>query len=397
MPRRTPANLEVPDPYASGRFPFSAQTHAAGQRLLFDLATVLMVLDCRPGDRVLDVGAGAGFSSEILARFGYDVIAVDPDRRMLACNRDRVKLDPSRIDGRVHVIQGTAEDLPCADASFDGIIGLNVMHHVPDLPRAVKELARVLRPGCRAVFSEPGLEHLETIETKRATQEHGEGDQPFDYIDFAVLGEMNGFSHSLATATLHPVFTTFQVSEIELYASGEHYEPLLTTRGLAHALRHQHPFVILIREGQRPRTSRYFHPTTPRYAGDLLAALEVDNVPRHATAGDTLLVKARAKNTGNATWLAEPSIFGGFVSFGCKLLAADGRLIDDRPGRTALEADVPPGGEVEAEMAITLPADLQPGPCTLAFDMVDEFVCWFSDLKPDTVVSRHVVVTSTPE
>ena len=383
--RLKPKSLEVPDPYASGRFPFSAQTHAAGQRLLFDVATLLMVLDCRPGDRVLDLGAGSGFSSEMLARFGYDVVAVDPDGRMLACNRERVTFDPSRIDGRVRVIQGTAEDLPCAGQAFDGIIGLNVMHHVPDLPRAVKELARVLRPGCRAVFSEPGLEHLDTLETKRATQEHGEGDRPFDYIDFAVLAEMNGFAHALVTATLHPVFTLVPVKEVELFASGEHHEPLLTPRGIAHALRHQHPFVILIREGHRPRTSRYF--------GNLQAALEIGVVARQARPGDTLIVKATATNTGDAVWLAEPSILGGYVTFGCKLLAHDGRLIDDRQGRTPLETDVPPGGDVKAEIEVTLPANLPPGPYTLAFDMVDELVCWFSDLRPDTVVTRRVVVT----
>lgn len=385
MTKVKPKNLDVSDPYASGRFPFSAHTHAAGQRLLFDIATLLMVLDCRPGDRVLDLGAGAGFSSEMLARFGYDVVAVDPDRQMLSCNRDRVTFDRSRIDGRVQVIQGTAEDLPCADRSFDGIIGLNVMHHVPDLPRAVKELARVLRPGCRAVFSEPGLEHLETNETKRATQEHGEGDLPFDYIDFAVLAEMNGFSNTFVTATLHPVFTMVPVKEVELYAGGEHHEPLLTPRGVAHALRHQHPFVILIREGHRPRSSRYF--------GNLQAELEIGDVSRQARPGDTLTVKAKARNTGDAVWLAEQSILGGYVTFGCKLLAHDGRLIDDRQGRTPLEADVAPGGEATAEIEMTLPQDLAPGPYTLAFDMVDEFVCWFSDLRPETVVTRRVVVT----
>ena len=62
-------------------------THDLGVRRLFDLATVLMLLDCRPGDRVLDLGAGSGFSSEMLARLGYDVVAVDPDHASAGNNR----------------------------------------------------------------------------------------------------------------------------------------------------------------------------------------------------------------------------------------------------------------------------------------------------------------------
>ena len=71
-------------------------THDLGIRRLFDLATVLMLLDCRPGDRVLDLGAGSGFSSEMLARFGYQVAAVDPDLPALRHNRRRQGFDPSR-------------------------------------------------------------------------------------------------------------------------------------------------------------------------------------------------------------------------------------------------------------------------------------------------------------
>ena len=62
-------------------------THDLGLRRLFDLSSVLLMLECRPGDRVLDLGAGSGFSSEMLARFGYHVIAIDPDLRALSHNR----------------------------------------------------------------------------------------------------------------------------------------------------------------------------------------------------------------------------------------------------------------------------------------------------------------------
>jgi SAM-dependent methyltransferase len=111
------------DVFAAGLFPICPATHDLGIRRLFDLATLLLLLDCRPGDLVLDLGAGPGFSSEMLARLGYDVIAVDPDRVGLDHNRRRVSWDPTRIEGNVQVAQGLAEQLPFRDACFDGVLG----------------------------------------------------------------------------------------------------------------------------------------------------------------------------------------------------------------------------------------------------------------------------------
>ena len=142
-------------------FPVGVPTHYLGLRRLFDLSSVLLMLECRPGDRVLDLGAGSGFSSEMLARFGYHVIVDRPRFAGAEPNRQRPSYDPTRIDGTVNVVGSLAEALPLTDNAFDGIVGLNVLHHVPDVAQVTRELARVLRPGGRAVFCEPGLEHLD--------------------------------------------------------------------------------------------------------------------------------------------------------------------------------------------------------------------------------------------
>ena len=179
--------------FEAGLFPLSPETHDQGLRWLFDLSTLLLLLDCRPGDRVLDLGAGSGFSSEMLARFGYDVVAVDPDLTALGHNRRRPGLDAGRIAGAVRVAGGIAEDLPCATGTFDGVLCMNAMHHVRDLPAALAELARVLKPGGRVVLCEPGLEHLEADETRRARAEHGEDDRAFDVLAFLRLALERGF------------------------------------------------------------------------------------------------------------------------------------------------------------------------------------------------------------
>ncbi|MCA1586717.1 MAG: class I SAM-dependent methyltransferase [Acidobacteria bacterium] len=178
------ASFEARDVIAEGLFPVCPATHDLGIRRLFDLSTLLLLLDCRPGDVVLDLGAGPGFSSEMLARLGYDVVALDPDLESLVHNRRRPTFDPTRIEGKVCVVQGSAERLPFRRESFDGVLGMNVLHHVADLSTTLSELARVLKPGCRATFVEPGLDHLAAEETERARREHGADDRAFDVLAF---------------------------------------------------------------------------------------------------------------------------------------------------------------------------------------------------------------------
>jgi SAM-dependent methyltransferase len=373
MPRERAGAAGVQDPFANGQFPLCPQTHHKGVCLLFDLATLVMVLDCRPGDRVLDVGAGSGFSSEMLARFGYNVVAIDPDHRALRHNLARGRFDRERIQGRRAAVEAVAERLPFADQSFDGIVCMNVLHHIPELGLTLDELARVLRPGCRLVLSEPGLNHLASPETRRAA-EQGEHDRPFDVVDFGLVARHRGFERVMIVPTVHPSQTLLPIDQIDFYTAGTHPIPTLTPRGAFDNVRGDHPFAALVREGTRPKTSRF--------PGVLKATLAVEERAVRGTPGGTVAMAVRAANAGDSTWLAEPSPFGGHVTFACKLLTSTGRLVTDSLGRTRLGVDVAPGDEASANLQLALPEDLEPGEYRLEFDMVDEFVCWFSEASP---------------
>ena len=134
----------------------------------------------------------------MMARLGYTVVAADPDRAALDNARRRPLFDPERIEGAVEVVGAVAEHLPFADQSFDGALAFHVMHHVDDLPRAVADLARVLKPGARAVLCEPGLDHQLAPETQRAMIEHGENDKPFDVLAFMQLALRIGIQRGAA-------------------------------------------------------------------------------------------------------------------------------------------------------------------------------------------------------
>lgn len=372
------------DVFAGGLFPLCPATHDHGVRVLFDLATLLLLLDCRPGDRVLDLGAGSGFSSEMLARLGYDVVGVDPDRVALGHNRRRPAYDSTRVQGSVRVVQGVAERMPCRTGSFDGVLAMNVMHHVPDVALALEELARVLKPGCKAVFCEPGLDHLNAPETQRAIRERGENDRPFDVLAFLRLARERGFSAALLSATLQPPLRLLPVEEVDMYVAGQHPAPHLTPKGVVDELHRRHAYALLVRDGVRPKTSRY--------PGLLRGELHVDDLPTHARRGNTVTVAVGATNIGDTLWLSRPNPRGGDVTVGSKLLAPDGRLVDNTIGRSFLPQDVAPGEETQIALTFRVPADIQPGPYRVQFDLVDELICWFSDLSTDTPLTYSIEI-----
>jgi SAM-dependent methyltransferase len=370
------------DPFAAGTFPLCPATHDVGLGRLFDVATVLLLLDCRPGDRVLDLGAGAGFSSELLARLGYHVVAADPDLRALGQNRRRPACDAGRIAGTVRVASALAERLPFSEAAFDGVVGLNVMHHVDDLSLALRELARVLRPGARAVFCEPGLDHLHAAETQRALREHGEDDKAFDVLAFLREARTLGFKEAMLSATLQSPLALVPIEEVELYRSGQHPRPHLRPDGVLDELHRRHAYAMLVREGARPRTSR--HP------GRLARRLQVLGLGTAASPGQRLQLAVEAENTGDTTWIAEPSALGGFVTVGLKLLEADGYVIDSALGRTLLPHDVRPGERVVVPVTCALPS--RSGDFRLEVDLVDELICWFADLDRASAVEHRLRV-----
>jgi SAM-dependent methyltransferase len=101
--------------------------------------------------RVLEVGCGEGeFSERLAGELGVELVAIDQSPRMAALAVGR------GVDARV----GDVQELPFADGEFDVAVAAWMLYHVPQLDRALAELARVLRPGGRLVAVTNRESHL---------------------------------------------------------------------------------------------------------------------------------------------------------------------------------------------------------------------------------------------
>ena len=103
----------------------------------------------QPGERVLDIGCGAGFDSLLAAQSvgpSGSVVGLDMTEAMLdKARRGAEELGLSNIDFR----RGYLEELPFDDDSFDVVISNGVVNLTPDKAASLQQIYRVLRPGGR--------------------------------------------------------------------------------------------------------------------------------------------------------------------------------------------------------------------------------------------------------
>jgi len=102
-----------------------------------------------PGLRVADVGTGTGILAMELARLGLAVVAIDHSPRMLEAAREKLAREGiSSVELRL----GEAGALPLGDGEVDAAFAHMVLHYVPSPPEALREMARVVKPGGSVVW-----------------------------------------------------------------------------------------------------------------------------------------------------------------------------------------------------------------------------------------------------
>jgi len=168
---------------------------------------------------VLDLAAGTGKLTAVIASLGLDVIAVEPDDAM------RAKL--AALMPEVTAVSGTAEQIPLADASVDAVLVGQALHWF-DHEKALPEIGRVLRPGgvLAGLWNDDDLtiewvRNLDRIHSSTDNRQNKRGiDLPTQLGPFGELAHRE-FRHAqrrtaeslVATASTHSLFLTMAEPE----------------------------------------------------------------------------------------------------------------------------------------------------------------------------------------
>lgn len=331
---------------------------------LAELSAMLELAQLSRGLQVLDYGCGTGWLARSLAYLGIEATGVDVSARAIDWAREGAASDPlcAGLPLRYEVIDGVR--MPYADASFDRVVCFSAFHHVADQAGTLAEIARVLRPGGRAVFSEPGTGHSDSPAAQAEMSQYGVIENDIEIEEIALHARKAGFGEPLMAvfnnrAMVLPL-AVFQRATAPGTAEGASVGASFLAQ--AGALR----TFCLIKEGIEVRDSRAID--------GLAGVLKMEMMGR--TDGTTRW-RARWHNTGTRAWRPAQPALTGSVAVGVTLRKPDGL----REARIALGSEaVAPGARGETEFTL----DTQ-GWETVRFDLVSEWVAWFGNLGSATV------------
>jgi SAM-dependent methyltransferase len=336
--------------------------------LLIAFSQVVTGLNPPYGSDILDFGAGTCWSTRFLAQMGHAVTAMDVSPTALEIGRELLRRLPvvgQHVPPSFLVFDGRRFDLP--DESVDYIVCLNAFHHVPNPADVLKEMARVLRRGGVAGFSEPGSGHSRSAQAQYEMRHYTVIENDIIIEDIERWAIEAGFSR-LELAVFDPRSYRLGWQEYtNLIAGGVAAERYVDTVRQAAADRRA---FFLYKSGATAPDSR----TRRGLAG--IVRVRLDDT--HVAPGGMLHGEADVVNSGTNVWLPSDAPFGP-VLLGVHLFARDGTLLNLDFGRVPLPRGLQPGESATLRFALTAPPD---GDFRLGFDLVSERVCWFATNGP---------------
>ena len=364
--------------------------------LLICFAHVVRGLDLLPDMTVLDFGAGACWTSRFLSQLGLKVIALDVSSSALEIGRDLYRKMPplgNRPKPQFLLFDGRRIDLP--DRSVDRVTCWDAFHHVPNPQQVIGEIARVLKDGGIAGFSEPGPQHSKTEQSQYEMRTNRVIENDVEVHEIWSAAQRAGFTDiKLAVFNAEPAL--MPLADFDNYLSGEAPAGEAYSSSVREQMQQRRLFFLYKGERRELMDSRQ--------RMGLRGDVRVHTLSTRVREGELLHLKVAVENTGRAVWLPTPEqprpwwqrgVLSGIgrrphmgpdrvppriggVRLVLQLLDVKGELLDIDYFRYHLTPnegrEIHPGEKLELTVAVPM---LRKGSYILQCDLVSEHVCWF--------------------
>ena len=150
---------------------------------------IIKYLSPTPKDKILDIGCGVGYFSQLLSNFGSELHGLD-------ISEESVSICKSNISENFTV--GNAESLQYSDNQFDKILCSEVLEHLKNDLKAVTEMWRILKPNGTVLITVPSTEGIFGSKIKNIMHDHDDGPEKheregYTNIQIVKLLENSGF------------------------------------------------------------------------------------------------------------------------------------------------------------------------------------------------------------
>lgn len=326
----------------------------------YSVLNLLQAMSVPSGGRILEVGSGPGWITEILMSLGFEVDGIEPSEAMIEIARERVESAARhhRIASPARVVfhASTIEDCGLPDDSFDAVLFHAALHHVVDENRTLAQCFRLLCPGgvlgvCEAAWV-PGKRALEE-KLEEEMRLYGTLENPYttEYLDW--LLREHGFV------------------EVRRYHAVNGYFPAeqgaLPLEAVAGSLAHVHNNLTARKPSPWAVTTLDHHARTQ--AGIELLESRFDPATGH------LHLRARLSNRGETAWLHRtPRV--GRVSIALRSGEPGSPGFREAEPRHLLPRPLPAGESMDMDLEYQIPPGLEDAPWEL--DLINEQMFWFS-------------------